>query len=380
MKDKPKKPPLFLFALTVVVVVLSLSAAPRRRGVKANPAERAQPAAPAVAVMRDAAPLDRLLYEAVTSWLFCSMDDDAWVAERTRICTQPDGEEYDFYVKLADATKAVTTAETCRKAIDALNALENYIKSASETQNSNIKNAFGSRDKRSSWGGVSYEKSRRKVSNSLLQYMLSTATSIPARRMIEGWLASRDDCYIGHLEAEVVESGFTPGLMIMDGLRAELDSWNASSARYGRCCGMWAIREKRSGKVLESCQKMSAEVKNIREAVSGRNARPDTAKKVIKNSLANLDREVRLYNGVQVSVLKDLLSSCYRQFNQKDDEDAMYMEIQEDYERLLVRISDSLRDPAQKKLVEDRLAAQRRHIKSVKDKQKKKNSAGGFGR
>ena len=132
--------------------------------------------------------------------------------------------------------------------------------------------------------------------------------------------------------------------------------------------------------MLESCQKMSVEVKNIREAVSGRNARPDTAKKVIKNSLANLDREVRLYNGVQVSVLKDLLSSCYRQFNQKDDEDAMYMEIQEDYERLLVRISDSLRDPAQKKLVEDRLAAQRRHIKSVKDKQKKKNSAGGFGR
>lgn len=355
-----------LIACLAVAIACSSSAAPRKR--KAN----AKPVAPQAQVQRDPAPLDRLLYEAVTSSVFSPLDDDAaWVAERTRICTQKEDAEYDFYVKLGDATKAVIDAKTAVAAMSALKSLENFVRDAVDAPDSSTRYLFGSRDK-DSWYLREYKMSDkgRKVTNSLLEFMLQRTSAVPARRMIEGWLASSERDYISCLEDEVVESGFSPGLMVMDDLQNRLNLRYANSDRYGRGAYVWRKRKERAEKIFDHCKGISCAVAGIRKAVSRRNAPPDAAKKAIKESIKVLDLEVRQYYGAQ----KDKFD---RYIDHSDAEkSAMYLEIQEDYERLLARISESLNDPSHKEIVNERLEQQRRHIVSAKEKYKKKAHSG----
>ena len=354
-----------LVAIAVIAVAGSVLAAPRKRKAKVNDPQPMPAPVPAQA-QRDPAALDRLLYEAVTCYYFSPMDDLVWAAERTRICTQQDEKEYDFYVKLEAATKTVIDATTHRAALDALNALEDFVDNAIKAPGSNVKYYFGSRyalSGRSRAHEYGVSDKGRKVTNGILEYMLMKTSSIPAKRMIEGWLASRDHNYVAELAEEVVESGFSPGQMVMGELQAMLDE-SAAHAPYYRSL-MWYSREARTQKILEVCQKMSAEVRKIRAAVGRRNAPPDAAKKAIKQSLSVLDREVRLYRGAQ------LVEGKYAVNHSDEDKEAMKLEIAEDYERLLTRISESLRDPSHKEIVDKRLEAQRRQIESEKDKRKK---------
>lgn len=353
-----------LIACLTVAIACSSSAAPRKRKANAN----AKPMVPQAQAQRDPAPLDRLLYEAVTSSVFSPLDDDAaWLAERNRICTQIEGAEYDFYVKLGDATKAVIDAKTALAAISALKSLEDFLRGAVDAPDSSARYLFGSRDK-DGWYLREYKMSDkgRKVTNSLLEFMLQRTSAVPARRMIEGWLASSERDYISCLEDEVVESGFSPGLMIMEDLQNRLNLRYANSGWYGRGAYVWRKRKDRAERIFDHCKKISCAVAGIRKAVSRRNAPPDAAKKAIKESIRVLDLEVRQYYGAQ----KDKFD---RYIDHSDAEkSAMYLEIQEDYERLLARISESLSDPSHKEIVNERLEQQRRHIVSAKEKYKKK--------
>ena len=90
-----------LLVFAVVGAVYSGRAAPRKR--KAN----VPPQAPPAQMLRDPTKLDRLLCEAVGgpfsggAQYSSNLDVEGqklWLAERNRLCTQQDGEEYDFYV------------------------------------------------------------------------------------------------------------------------------------------------------------------------------------------------------------------------------------------------------------------------------------------
>ena len=354
-----------LVALMVVVAAYPAVAA-RKRKVKAN---EPPPAMLQAQAQHDPAPLDRLLYEAVTSSTFKPLAGDAaWLAERARICTQQDDGEYDFYVKLGVATKAVIDATTYQAALGALDALDDFVKGALEAPDSKVKYLFGSRDEETRRFGRRFEKQEngRKVTNGLLESMLTKTSSIPARRMIEGWFASVEHIYVKRLAKEVVESGFSPGAMVMDGLQMRLDPTMRSNG-YG-CAYVWTMREEKTADLVKTCNDMSGRIKTIINIASGRKMSPIKARENIRDALAALKRDVVQYERFQREKFP-------RSKLEHDDIDkaAIHIEIQEDHERLLVRISESLKDPAQQKIVEDQLVELRRQIASAKEKSKRMN-------
>lgn len=355
-----------LMIFAVAAAISSVKAAPRKR--KAN----IPPQVPPAQMLRDPAKLDRFLCEAVEGdfSLYYSSNWDVegqklWQVECNRLCTQQDGEEYDFYVGLKAVCQSVVSASSEAEAIKRLNALEDFIAAALAAPGSNVRYLFGKRIQHQNEHFKPTDKGR-KTTDGILVYMHRKASSIPARRMIEGWLVSRECNYVEKFAEEVVESGFTPGVMLTDGFIKRRDG------RYCPHIGKW--HNKRYGrtekieheKIIACCGKMSDEIKIIRNAVSKRNAPPDAAKKVIKSSLAELDRQVRQYSAVQGRFLVRILGDA-----EEFAECEVRFEVDGNYERLLSRLAESLVDPDQKKIVEMRLEEQRRHIASVRDKLKK---------
>ena len=355
-----------LLVFAVVGAVYSGRAAPRKR--KAN----VPPQAPPAQMLRDPTKLDRLLCEAVGgpfsggAQYSSNLDVEGqklWLAERNRLCTQQDGEEYDFYVGLKAVCQSVASASSEAEAIKRLKELEKFITDALAAPGSNVRYLFG---KRVQSRKEQFEPAAnwRKTTNGILVYMHGKASSIPARRMIEGWLVSHKCNYVAKLAEEVVESGFTPGVMLTDGFikRKAGCYWRPYTGE-----GDWSAKTERD-KIIDCCFNMSNEIRKIRNAASKRNAPPDAAKKVIKGSLAELDRQVRQYGAVQGRFLVRFFYDA-KEFAEHE----VRFEVDCNYERLLSRLAESLADPAQRKIVETRLEEQRRHIASVKDKFKKMN-------
>ena len=355
-----------LLVFAVVGAVYSGRAAPRKR--KAN----VPPQAPPAQMLRDPTKLDRLLCEAVGgpfsggAQYSSNLDVEGqklWLAERNRLCTQQDGEEYDFYVGLKAVCQSVASASSEAEAIKRLKELEKFITDALAAPGSNVRYLFG---KRVQSRKEQFEPAAngRKTTNGILVYMHGKASSIPARRMIEGWLVLHKCNYVTELAEEVVESGFTPGVMITDGFIKRHDG-HYYSPYAGE--GDWSAKTEHD-KIIECCVKMSEEIRKMRNAVSKRKAPPDAAKKAIKSSLAELDRQVRQYGGVQGRFLVRFFYDA-KEFAEHE----VRFEVDCNYERLLSRLAESLANPAQRKIVETRLDEQRRHIASVKDKLKKMN-------
>ena len=353
-----------LIALAVVLAVSSVMAAPRKRKAK-----EPRPAPPPAQVQRDPAPLDRLLYEAVTSFWGRPLPDNprpnmtTWDQERTRICTQPDNEEYDFFVRLRAATKIVTSATTASEAVKGLKELDDFIRGA--IADSKVRELFGCRDGRGNGYLREITEHRRATPKNILEYMLSETSSKLAKRMIEGWLASRDNMYVDKLAKEVLESGFSPGAMDMERLRYRYD--RSSGANVDRRCFNYAVkmREEKSEKLFEFCKRISTEVNIICNAVSVKGKTPIEREKVIKASLTSLDNHVQRYADCQVVEFVEHYDYT------SADESAMKLEIKCNYENLLRSISDSISSPRYKQIVDKRLDGLRRQIESDKDKMKK---------